>query len=90
MAKDKFLISQVVTILSEGTKVRTMRCTMVPRRGKEMRRMCRKVPVKVCGQVACRRCSTSGTERSTECSYKPRKVCQKTEGAGCRADQDVP
>ena len=89
MAKNKFLISQVVTILSEGTKVRTMRCTMVLRKGKEMRRMCRKVPVKVCGQVPCRRCSTSGTER-LECRYKPRKVCQKTEGAGCRAGQDVP
>ena len=89
MAKDKFPISQVVTILSEGRKVRTMRCTMVPRRGKEMRRMCKKVPVKVCGQMPCRRCSTSPTKPS-ECSYKPRKVCQKTEAAGCRAGQDVP
>ena len=87
--QNEFLISQVLTVLSEGRKVRTMRCTMVPRRGKEMKRICRKVPVKVCGQVPCSRCSTSGTERS-ECSYQPRRVCQRTEGAACRAGQDVP
>jgi len=80
---------KVVTVLSEGRKVRTLRCTMVQKRGKEMRRKCRKVPVKVCGQVACSRCYTSGTER-WECSYKPRKVCQRSEGAACRASQDLP
>ena len=85
----KFLITQIVTVLSEGRKVRTMRCTMIPKMGKEVRRMCRKVPVKVCGQVACRRCP-SGEKKRLECSYKPRKVCQRTEGAACRAGHDVP
>ena len=76
-------------MLSEGRKVRRMKCTMIPVRGKEMRRVCRKVPVKVCGQVACRRCSSTGTER-LECGYKSRKVCQRSEGAACTAGQDVP
>ena len=76
-------------MLSEGRKVKTMRCTMVLKRGKEMRRMCRKVPVKVCGMVPCRSCSSTENKR-LECSYEPRKICQRTEGAACRAGHDVP
>ena len=76
-------------MLSEGRKVKRMKCTMIPVRGKEMRRMCRKVPVKVCGMVPCRSCSSTENKR-LECSYEPRKVCQRTEGAACRAGHDVP
>ena len=83
-------IKQVVTVLQNDTKVRTVRCKMVPKK-KEATRICKKVPVKVCKEVPCKRtCSNSGAESLEECSYKSRKVCQRIEGAGCRASQDVP
>jgi len=81
---------KVVTVLQNSTKVRTVRCKMVPKK-KEATRICKKVPVKVCKEVPCKRtCSNSGAESLEECSYKSRKVCQRIDVAGCRASQDVP
>ena len=83
-------IKQVVTVLQNSNKVRTVRCKMVPRK-KEATRICKKVPVKVCKEVPCKRtCSNSGAESLEECRYKSRKVCQKIERADCRASMDVP
>ena len=81
---------QVVTVLQNDIKVRTVRCKMVPKKN-EATRICKKVPVKVCREVPCKRtCPHSGEESLEGCGYKSRKVCQRVEGAGCRASQDVP
>ena len=83
-------IQQVVTILIEGSKVKTMRCKMVST-GNESRRICRKVPIKVCNQEPCRRrCPNPSGARQMECGYKPKKVCQRMEGEACRTGQEIP